>query len=145
MIRHVFSCHIFVMPGSCRRRYRSDRLLDHFIFLQELFQICAADFFEYLVQRDLFLEAQVHIGNLLAVAQRNGRVEQVADVVNASPDLRYAAVNIQKSVDRFHAGADRILGREDGVARCFGKLSEEREVDSPLRHDVRTVAVRRAA
>ena len=51
-----FSCHIFVMPSSYRRRYRSDRLLDYFIFLQELFQICAADFFEYLVQRDLFRE-----------------------------------------------------------------------------------------
>lgn len=99
MICHVFSCHIFVMPRSYRRRYRSDRLLDHFIFLQELFQICAADFFEDLMQRDLFLEAQVHLGDLFAVAQFDCRVQQVTHIVGAAPDLRYTAVHVEQRVN----------------------------------------------
>ena len=40
----------------------------------------------------------LHIGDLFAVAQFYGGIQQVADIIYAAPDLRYAAVNVQQKL-----------------------------------------------
>ena len=58
---------------------------------------------------------QVDVQGRAPVHQADGAVQQGADVIDAAPDLRHAAVHPQQAVDRLHGGADRILGGKDGV------------------------------
>ena len=114
---------------------------DDVVLLQELFDIGALDLAEGLIEGDLLDEGELHVGRLFAVAELDGGIEQVADVVDAAPDLRHAAVDVQEGIDSLHAGAHGILGGEDGVARGLGELAEEGEVHGAVGHDLRAVAV----
>ncbi len=96
-------------------------------------------FFSFL-QGQALDERQIHIGDLLAVAQLDRGIEQAADVIGAAPDLGHAAVDVQQGVNSFHTGAHGVLGGEDGVAAGLGELAQEGEVDSALGHDVGAVA-----
>ena len=111
------------------------------VFLQELFDIGVFDLTEGFLDGQLFHQAQLHVGGLLAVPQLHGGVQQVADVIDAAPDLGHAAVHVQQGVDGLHAGAHGILGGEDGVAGRLGKLTEEGEVHAAVGHHIRPVAV----
>lgn len=84
---------------------------------------------------------QQELSRLLAVEELARCVQQVAHIVNGAPDLGNAAVNIAQRVDCFHAGTDGVLGGENGVARCVGKLTDEREVYRAVGNYLGTVAL----
>ena len=79
-------------------------------------------------------------GERFAVAQLDRCIEHVAHIVFAVPHLRHTAVHVAQRVHGLHAGAHRVLGREDRIARLFGELADEREVDGAVRHHVRPVS-----
>ena len=56
-------------------------------------------FAEGLLDGHLFHEAHIHVGGLLAVAQLDGGVEQIAHIIHAAPDLGHAAVDVQQRID----------------------------------------------
>ena len=70
--------------------------LDDVVFLQQLFNIGVLDLAEGFFEGYLLDEGEFHVGGLFAIAELNGGVQQVADIVDAAPDLRDAAVNVQK-------------------------------------------------
>ena len=69
------------------------------------------------------------------------QVQQVADIVNAAPYFRHAAVYAEESVNSFHCATNGILCRKDGISWCLSELSEECEVDAAIRDDIRAVAL----
>ena len=70
------------------------------IFFQKFFDVSALNLFEDLLECKAFFKAQLHLGQLFAVAQLYGGVEQVAQIIDAAPYLRHAAVDVQQGVDR---------------------------------------------
>ena len=66
-------------------------------------------------------------------------VEKFTDIINASPYFRNTSVDFEKSINSFHSSTHRILCCENGVARSISKLSEECEVDTSVRNDIRAV------
>ena len=58
---------------------------------------------------------QLHFQRRSAVHQLNRAVQKLADIVDTSPYLRYAAVYAAQAIHRFHRGADGILGRENSI------------------------------
>ena len=125
----------FRPPLLCSLFVRCDGS-DDVIRLEELFDVGAFDLAEGLLDGHLFHKAHVHVGGLLAVAQLDGRVQKVAHIIDAAPDLGHAAVDVQQGVDGLHARAHGILGGEDGVARGLGKLAEEGKVHAAVGHDL---------
>lgn len=57
-------------------------------------------------------QRELHLGELPAVRQVVGGVEQAADVVDGAVDLGHAPLHIQQRVDGFLGGADGVLGGE---------------------------------
>ena len=76
-----------------------------------------------------------------AVHELDGGIEQLADIVNASPYFRDATVDAEQSVYGFHCGPDGIFGREYGITRGLCELAEECEVYAAIRDDIRAVAL----
>ena len=66
--------------------------------------------------------------------------KRFADIVDTAPYLRHASVYSKQAVYRLHGSAHGILGREDGVTWSFGKLSQEGEVHTAIRDNIRAVA-----
>lgn len=52
---------------------------------------------------------------------------------------RHAAVNIQQGIDGLHTCPHGILGSENSISGCFGKLTDESEVHSAIGHYFRTI------
>ena len=107
---------------------------------QQTVEVGPLDLLDSLVQGELFEGIHLHVGDGLAVPDQRGGVQQIADVERAAPYFGHAAVDVAQRVDGFHAGAHGILGGENGVARRFRELSDEREVHRAFGHDVGSVA-----
>ena len=66
------------------------------ILLQQLFDVGVLDFAEGFFEGYLLDEGELHVGGLFAVAELDSRVQQVAHIIYAAPDLRDAAVDVQE-------------------------------------------------
>ena len=56
-------------------------LVNHMVFLQELFDVRTADRLQRRFEHQLFFEAKLHICDLASVAQHYGGVQQRAQVI----------------------------------------------------------------
>ena len=106
-------------------------------FLHQSSLDCFQQRFFHQIQRSRKLDFQ----RGFSIHQFHGAVQQVADIVNAAPYFRHAAVYAEESVNSFHCGTNGILCREDGISWCLSELSEECEVDAAIRDDIRAVAL----
>ena len=69
-----------------------------------------------LLDGHLFHKAHVHVGGLLAVAQLDGGVEQIAHIIHAAPDLGHAAVDVQQRM-----GASMPVRMEYSVVKIVSR------------------------
>ena len=74
-----------------------------------------------------------------AVHKLDGAVEKLADIINTSPYFRHTTVYFEKSINSFHSSTYRILCCENSISWSFSKLSEESEVDTSIRDNIRAV------
>ena len=84
---------------------------------------------------------QLNLQRRFSIHQFHGAVQQIADIVNAAPYFRHAAVYAEESVNSFHCGTNGILCREDGISWCLSELSEECEVYTAIRNNIRSVTL----
>lgn len=124
------------MRGYLPPRAQATPALNRLELPQDLLDVRPLDLLERLLERKPLDQAELHVGDRLAVAQLHARHEQVAHVKDAAPYLGYAAVDVAERVDGLHARAHGVLRGEDGVARRFGKLADEGKVDRAVGHHV---------
>ena len=115
---------------------------DRPVLAQQHADVGLAELLEDLLHNGALHDIELHIGDRGAIAQFDRGVEQVAHVVDSAPHLRHAAVHVEQRVHGLHAGAHRVFGSEDRVARRLGELAEEREVHGAIRHHVRPITGR---
>lgn len=116
-------------------------LLDEPALLQQELDIGAFGFLQDDPEQSLFGKGQFCPADGFLIDGVVAGAQKFTHVVLTAPDLRHAAVDVQQRVDGFHAGTHGVFRGEDGVARGFGELTDEREVHGTRRHDLRAVGL----